>query len=314
METKTNVYQIITDTVINLIDDGNIDSLPWIKPWKDGVNPQNITGHVYTGINHFLMVLACRKFDYNYPLFVTFKQAKEAGTFIKKGEKGHIITFWRLMKFEKENEAGEKEVNTIPLLKCYTVFNLDQLNEIPKSAKKKIIEIDKLRVASVAVDPIESAENIISGYTDKPEIKHSMDDTQAYYKLTSDEINMPDQKLFKDQPSYYKVLFHELGHSTGHGKRLSRDMSGHKRTHAYSFEELIAEFTACFLSGVAGFDNGLSDNIENSAAYMKGWLQGLKDNPKWLVQASSKAQKASDYIQGIEKVYENAETKKAVNQ
>ena len=141
-----------------------------------------------------------------------------------------------------------------------------------------------------------------------------MDDTQAYYKLTSDEINMPDQKLFKDQPSYYKVLFHELGHSTGHGKRLSRDMSGHKRTHAYSFEELIAEFTACFLSGVAGFDNGLSDNIENSAAYMKGWLQGLKDNPKWLVQASSKAQKASDYIQGIEKVYENAETKKAVNQ
>jgi antirestriction protein ArdC len=63
----------------------------------------------------------------------------------------------------------------------------------------------------------------------------------------------------------------------------------------YSKEELIAEMSAAMLSGIAGIEVP----IERHAGYIQHWLKVLKDDKKLVVQAASKAQKASDLILGV---------------
>ena len=130
-----------------------------------------------------------------------------------------------------------------------------------------------------------------------PSIRHSGD--RAYYSLMSDQVTMPAKNLFVNDEAYYTTLFHELAHSTGHEKRLNRkellehDGFGGEN---YSKEELTAEFAAAFLSGITGIQPA---TINNSTAYIQGWLKSLKDDKKLLLTAANQAQKASDFILGI---------------
>jgi len=59
---------------------------------------------------------------------------------------------------------------------------------------------------------------------------------------------------------------------------------------------LIAEMGAAFLCGHSGV---LDRTLENSAAYIQGWLGRLKKDNKLVVQAAAQAQKAADYILNI---------------
>jgi len=93
-------------------------------------------------------------------------------------------------------------------------------------------------------------------------------------------------------------------HATGHEKRLNRkelvehDGFGGEN---YSKEELTAEFTAAFLSAITGIQPA---TINNSAAYIQGWLKSLKDDKKLLLTAANQAQKASDFIIGVNPITE----------
>jgi antirestriction protein ArdC len=113
-------------------------------------------------------------------------------------------------------------------------------------------------------------------------------------------VTVPELSQFDSPELFYATLFHELGHSTGHETRLNRDLNNHQGfgSHEYSKEELVAEFCASYLCGIAGIENR---TIENQAAYINCWLTILKDQKqkKWLTWAASQAQKAADYIQGI---------------
>ena len=62
----------------------------------------------------------------------------------------------------------------------------------------------------------------------------------------------------------------------------------------YSKEELCAEFTSAFLQARSGIENAL----DNSAAYIAGWLKALRNDPKLAITAASAGQRASDYILG----------------
>lgn len=109
---------------------------------------------------------------------------------------------------------------------------------------------------------------------------------------------MPLRESFIKPESYYSVLWHELGHSTGHPARLGRHKEGDPvkfGSQDYSKEELVAEMTAAFLCGSTGIINDMTQNT----AYIESWLSALKNNIKWVVQAASQAQKAADYILDI---------------
>lgn len=280
---KATIYDMVTERICQILEQGDI---PWRKPWitSERQIPMNLkTKKEYRGINIFL--LASCGFSSRY--WLSFKQAKDMGGTVQKGERGSIVVFWKWREIgEKDEETGKTEIKKIPLLRYYTVFNLDQIDGIDKP--------DELQAVNFDFSPIQQAEQIIKEMPNPPRITHNED--RAYYRPSQDKVNMPSENLFKVSAEYFCTAFHELIHATGHESRLNRsgitDISFFG-SHEYSKEELIAEFGAAFLCGAAGIEN---QTVENSAAYIQSWLKKLRNNKKWLVTAAAQAQKAADYI------------------
>lgn len=59
---------------------------------------------------------------------------------------------------------------------------------------------------------------------------------------------------------------------------------------------------AAFLCGHAEIEN---ITIQNSVAYIQGWLKALKNDKTLLIHAAGQAQKAADYILNKEAITEN---------
>jgi antirestriction protein ArdC len=270
-----DVYSIVNERIIQHLEKGVI---PWRQPWTNSGHPKNlITRKNYRGIN--VMLLSSLHYAQNY--FLTFKQVKELGGKVKQGEKSCPVIYWNWI--EKEN--GQEQTK-LPLLRYYNVFNISQCEDIPQD--KLPITLEKQN------DPIKACEDIISNMPNRPDIRHN--EHRAYYSPTEDYINVPDAKTFIDSASYYSTLFHELVHSSGHSSRLNRnEVMGNNRFRSkpYAQEELTAEMGACYLKSYAGIP---IENLDNNAAYINNWLGKLKGDKKFIVQASTQAQKATDYI------------------
>ncbi len=190
--------------------------------------------------------------------------------------------FWKHLEATDE-ESGE--VEKIPMLRMYFVFNVAQCEGL-----KNIPAED---TASMTVT---TAAEIVAGMQQQPNIKHGM--KQAYYAPSSDTIGMPERKRFETEEGYHATLFHELVHATGHEKRLKRASIMERNgfgSDPYCKEELIAELGSAFLCGQAGI---VERTIDNSAAYLEGWLKRLQEDKTLIVYAAAQAQKASDFILG----------------
>jgi antirestriction protein ArdC len=294
-----DVYQIITDRIIEQLE-RNI--VPWKKPWTEAGHPQNlVTRRHYTGINAWL--LGSTGYTQNY--FLTFNQLQERGGNVRKGEKGHLVVFWKRMQSEETHEREGTMVTRKSMLRYYYVFNIAQCDGLP--------EIVDTPSPMHSVSPLNTCEAIIEVMPQCPAIKHGKQ--QAYYDPLKDQINMPKQGSFSSIEAYYCTLFHELVHSTGHGCRLRRKGITEPTefgTPAYSMEELIAEIGACYLNSVAGI---IDREFENSVSYINDWLKALKNNKRLIVIASGQAQRATDFILNVqygkredEEVLEQAET------
>ena len=276
-----DVYTIVTNRIIEHLEKGVV---PWHQPWTDAGLPKNmITGKNYKGINVWL--LASLKYPQNY--YLTFKQVKDLGGTVKKGEKAQEVIFWKFL--EKEN-TETKEIKKIPLLRYYNVFNIDQCTGIPKEKLPPVIERKN--------DPIEACEKIITEMPKRPDIRHN--EHRAYYNKAQDFVNMPKVETFLNSEGYYGTLFHELLHSTGHNERLNRiELTNSKgfRTQEYAVEELTAEMGASYLKSYAGIP---IEQLKNNAAYIQGWLERLRNDKRFIVHASAQAQKATDYILNVQ--------------
>lgn len=289
-KSKRDVYQIVTDKVIDLLEQGVV---PWKKPWRGGAQgaPKNaISKKPYRGVNWLLLSMAGR--CYENPYWLTYRQAESLGGHVRKGEKSALIVFWKQWEVEKtDNETGKKYKDTIPVLRYYNVFNVDQCEDLDMS---KIPQVPRDET-TLDFEPIDVCDQIVSGMPNAPEIVHS-GEARAYYRPAVDRVHMPNREKFLSVPEYYSTLFHELTHATGHASRLDRH---DKQADAafgstdYSKEELVAEMGAAYLCGMAGIETA---TIENSAAYIHGWLTRLRDDRKLVVMAAGQAQKAADYI------------------
>jgi antirestriction protein ArdC len=281
---KTDVYDIITDRVVALLEKGTV---PWQKSWSGNeAMPQNlISRRSYRGVNVFL--LHCM--NYQSPYWLTYNQALALGGNVRKGEKAMPVVFWKLLDAPKPGEHDRK----IPLLRYYSAFNLTQCEGIPA---------DKIPTSDLVTrqhTPIEAAELITANMPRKPVIKYG--GSRAFYSPALDTVGMPNPEYFKSGEQFYSVLFHELTHSTGHESRLNRkgidsaDGGWSSGRQSYGKEELVAEMGAAFLSGQAGIVDG---TLDNSASYIASWLATIKQDAKMVVQAAAQAQKAADYILG----------------
>lgn len=266
---KEDVLNKIMASVITQLESGKV---PWRKSWNNA--PRNYRGRKYNGINKLLLGML----EYSSPYYLTFKQVKELGGNVKKGEHGIPIVYWDL----KTKKVNEDETKTYMYSRYYTVFNETQCEGI----KLKHNDTNTFKP---------SAEEIVNMYIDHPPIKHCGD--RACYIPSLDEVRMPPAGSFVSSDKYYAALFHELVHSTGHTSRLNRDdvMRSNKfGTESYATEELVAEIGSCFLLNEAGIDI----EYEDSASYLTSWLSRLKEDPHMLVSAAARADKAYNFIVG----------------
>lgn len=274
-----NVYEIITEQIIDRLEKGDI---PWHQPWIGAGYPKNLVSKKdYRGINIFL--LACSK--YASPYWLSYKQCQDLGGHVRKGEKSTMVVFWKQIKVKGVEQDSDITEKTIPMLRYYRVFNVEQCDGLEKKLPASNINPD--------FQPIAACEQVVSGMQNKPTIEHR--ENRAYYRPSTDMVNMPQNNNFVNPEYYYSVLFHELGHATGHEKRLARKdyAEGCFGSETYSKEELVAEMTAAFLCGYCQIEN---KTIDNSASYIKSWLRKFKDDAKMVILAAAAAQKAADYI------------------
>jgi antirestriction protein ArdC len=311
-------YEIVTEKIIEKLEAGTV---PWRKPWGSANKPRNLTtGDAYRGINTFLLNMA----GYESPYFLTFIQlhhqdrpwnkekAKEVkakgrdwskwdsvGT-VPPGTKGLPIVRLIGGENEEENSKGEIVKKSWFSLKHYHVFNVAQCTGIedfvPKTDKapKVTAETDKAGIAASA--------RIIKDMKDAPKFHNNPD--RAFYHPELDYISMPPVGSFEDgELGWFPVAFHELVHSTGHHSRLNRFSKKDAIRFGdadYSKEELIAEMGSAYLSGEASL-SGSDPRLDNSVAYIAGWIKSCRKDPGLLVSAAGKAQRAADYILGTAK-------------
>lgn len=269
MKTRKSVYAEITENILTALKEG---VRPWEQCYKTSL-PLRANGIPYKGINWLLLTVETEMKGYQSPYWMTFKQAKEKGGNVRRGEKSTLITFFTTI--EKDDEKNPDEKITIPVPKTYRVFNLEQTEGI---------EMDELENT---VEPLPEAES----FFDKlPATITGTQQTPAYIP-SGDKIRMPSIKCFTSAEKYYATLGHEYIHWTGHKSRLDR--LADKSKEGYAFEELIAELGAAFLLPQMGLEP-LIDN--EHAPYIDGFIQVLENDEKALFKAASRAQKAADYL------------------
>lgn len=289
---RKDVYSRITDRIIADLEQG---VRPWMKPWNTEhaagriTRPLRHNGQPYNGINVLMLWSAAMDRGYSAPIWMTYKQAAEMGAHVRKGEKGELVVYAnKITRTETDAVTGEDEERTIPFLKGYTVFNVEQVEGLPP----RFYELAEPALDSV--QRIEAAEAFFTAT--KADIRHG--GNMAYYAIGSDHIQMPPFESFRDAESYYATLAHEATHWTRHPTRLDRDLGRKSWGDAgYAREELVAELGSAFLAA----DLGLTlEPRDDHAAYLGNWLAVLKEDKRAIFSAAAHAQRAADFLNGLQ--------------
>jgi antirestriction protein ArdC len=297
MATKTktvkrgDVYERVTNRIMEELERG---VRPWLKPW----NAENAAGRIsrplrhngkpYQGVNVLMLWGAAEEASYSCPFWITFKQCKELGGFVKKGEHGSPVVYASTFKKTDTDDNGEESEQEIPFLKEYVVFNAEQCEGLPT------------HYYQLAEPPRETIERIATAdaFFAATHADIRTGGNRAYYAIGPDYVQMPPIECFRDGESHAATLVHELTHWTRHPSRLDRDL-GRKRfgDAGYAMEELVAELGAAFLCA----DLRITPEVrEDHASYIHEWLKVLNDDKRAIFSAASHAGKAVDYLHGLQ--------------
>lgn len=289
---NNKIYEKITGRILEIMESSN--ELVWRKGWASPLNSSKnfVTKRPYTGFN--AMVLSTIAGMNGQPNeWLTFKQIRDKKLSLNAGSKGVPIVYYgktnsiKIVRDEEGNEE-EKKVNRW-FLKTYYVFNIADTDydiSLLETKEEKVIDID------------ENCSKIIKDYVEREKVTYiETESDRAFYSPLTDSVTVPSIKQYKETGEFYATNFHELVHSTGHQSRLDRfsdDKMVAFGSETYSKEELVAEIGASILCNINGFEN----TTENSVAYIKNWIERIKDKPAEFVSACNKAYKSVDFILG----------------
>jgi antirestriction protein ArdC len=296
---KTDLYSKVTGQIVLSLEQG---VRPWMQPWSAEHAAGRITrplrgnGIPYQGINVLVLWSEAVTKGYSAPIWMTFRQALELDAHVRKGERGSTVVYASTVTrtgtkpapVQTGAETGEETAETIPFLKSYTVFNVEQIEGLPAQFHA---------IAEPRLDPVQRIERAESFFAaTRADIRHG--GNMAYYNIGDDFVQMPPFEAFRDAESYYASLAHECTHWTRHKSRLDRDLGRKKWGDAgYAMEELVAELGSAFLCA----DLDLTPEIrEDHAAYIANWLEVLKNDKRAIFSAAAHAQKAVDYLNRLQ--------------
>lgn len=284
---SNTVYQMVTDRIIEQMKQGII---PWHKPWAGGtgVAISYTSRKAYSFLNQLLLGKPGE--------WLTWKQIQDHKGTVRKGAKSRFVVFYQwIVKKEVNAETNEVEDHSYPILKWYRVFHIDDTEGI----ESKIVPV----TPDNTIQPIERAEEVVNGYVNREaeatgfRFINDIESNSAYYSPANDEVVVPNLSQYEIPEEYYSTTFHELTHSTMHEKRCNRKSENKMAAFGnedYSREELVAELGAAMLCNRIGIE--VEKAFRNSVAYLQSWMKALKNDPKMIVWASGKAEKAARYI------------------
>ena len=292
MDAKKPFHEVVAEKLIEQLKQG---TAPWQMPWKagdgGGMMPFNpTTGKRYKGINA-IHLLSQGRDDQRW---LTFNQAKAAGAQVRKGEKSTSIQYWKF-----EEEQTKRDENNKPVLdgKGYPVKVRVRL-ERPKMFMANVFNAEQIDGLPLYQKPVqtwnalERAETILQA--SGADIRHGGD--RAYYRPSTDNIQLPDKAQFPSADNYYATALHELGHWTGHGSRLDRDLSHPFGSEGYAKEELRAEIASMIL----GDELGIGHDPGQHVSYVQSWIKALQNDPLEIFRAASDAEKIQTFVLGLE--------------
>lgn len=287
---RRDLYQHVTNRILEDLEHG---VRPWLKPWsasnvRGSILPRRHNGIPYQGINVLLLWSEAMARGYTATTWMTYRQALELGAHVRKGETGTLVVFADRITRTEDGENGESIERSIPYLKSYTVFNVEQIDGLPPQYVPRASA-----PASVEIRHAQ-AESFIAAT--RATIRFGGD--RAYYAAAFDVIQLPPLPAFRDMERYYGTALHELTHWIGHASRCARELNGHRfGSEAYAFEELVAELGSAFLCAELGITPEVRDD---HAAYLASWLVVLKQDKRAIFAAASQAQRAADYLHGLQ--------------
>ena len=288
---RTDVYERVTNRIVADLERG---VRTWHTPWSvehaagRPTRPLRANGIPYQGINIIELWASSVLHGFAAPIWMTFKQAQELGGHVRKGEHGtQVVYVSKIMRTETDAATGAENPREIPFMRSYTVFNVDQIEGLPP------------HYYAIAQKPepaqrIAHAESFLAATG--AEVHHS--GTRAYYRISTDTIQMPPFESFPEAESYYATRGHETVHWTRHPSRLAREF-GRKRfgDEGYAMEELVAELGAAFLCA----DLDLMPEVrDDHAAYIASWIKVLKNDKRAIFTAASHAQRAVDFLHALQ--------------
>ena len=279
MTTPTNAYTDITLQIIKALEEGR---KPWDPEWAKNTAPLSLprrwTGESYQGINVLMLWLAAAERGFTSSRWFTYRQARKVGGQVRRGERSTRVVYFETKT--RRNDEDEEVHHRI--LKRYSVFNADQIDNLPPE-----LQID---ISGGVPGEIRGSIDRMIAQTGA-NITERQGESDAYYLVSADRVVVPHRDSFDPIEQFYGVLMHELVHWTGNRSRLGR-LSRDDTDKDYAFEELVAEIGACFVCSSLG----LAPDLRNSAAYIKNWAVRLKADHRMIFRAAGAAQKAADYL------------------
>ena len=267
----------------------------WKKGWIDGTGgyglPQNIASGTLNGGNSFFLQLDTAMNGYKMPLYMTFLNGK-------KVDRSDID-----MMTKEERNA----LTSTPILRVYKEFNVDQTNlaevnpekyaKLQERFKAPELRDDKGMYVNAAIDRmLQRQEWLCPVQFDQmaPGASFSPSKDRIVIPMKSQfNISSTPEEIYKDGMEYYSTFLHEATHSTGTPERLNRVKGKQFGDKQYGHEEYVAEMTAAVVGNSLGFDKRI---LDNNTAYIQGWIQNLKENPKIILSILSDVNKASNML------------------
>lgn len=291
MRSQNQIRTTITQTIIDALASGTLP--PWRKPWANDPNAPGLhtslsSGSPYRGINQIILQVAAMRQDFKSKWWGTFNQIQFTGASVRKGQKATKVILWKPIKRKRIDDHGEETDDNFLVLREFSVFNAEQTTGLDQ------FRVGYAKPEKDSDEQYEHADAVINatGATFR------YGGNQAFYSVAADFIQLPHRFQFGTPEAFYETGFHELCHWSE--KRVGFDRSQPENT--YALGELVAEMGACFLMGELGLPT--TDNLENHASYLKHWLEGMTDNPKFIFRASAQASKAADFILSFSRIPE----------
>lgn len=284
---RSSVYREVTDRILADLEAGR---LPWVQPWTSdrvraplGLPANAATGRRYSGINILILWCAVVERGFAGQGWLTFRQAQALGGSVRRGERGTSVVYADRFTPRDERVRADRDgdaARSVPFLKRFTVFNTEQCDGLPGAARETAATVPPglIRPEVETMIARSGADLRIGG-------------DRAFYDIDADHVRLPPPHSFRQPIDWHRTALHELGHWTGAGHRLARDLSGRFGSAPYAQEELVAELMAAFTCASLS----IVPTVRH-ADYIGAWLQVLRADERAVVRAASAASRAADFL------------------